>query len=90
MISVWSECHWAKPLSTTAPSGIGGFVVPSEVNTTCQKPTIEASESSDLFFWLARALSEDPGTLSEARKRIERVIMFEAALEAICPSVAAH
>jgi len=29
----------SEAISTTAPSGMGGLVVPLEVKTTCQKPT---------------------------------------------------
>src|SRR5260221_14684029 len=36
-------------MSTTAPSGIGGSLVPSDVNFTCQKPTIETEDSPCSF-----------------------------------------
>src|SRR5437868_13394779 len=39
-ISVPSECHCEKPISTTVSSGMP--VVPLEINFTCQKPTIAA------------------------------------------------
>src|SRR6266478_10148341 len=83
-ISVPSECHCEKPMSTTVPSGMP--VVPLEMNFTCQKPTIGAPTGAVCKVALACAAAVAVVAFTGA----ECISSAVAVLDVIGPSDAPH
>jgi tetratricopeptide (TPR) repeat protein len=83
-ISVPSECHCEKPISTTVSSGMP--VVPLEINFTCQKPTIAPPTGATFRLWLLCALAVAIAAFNGTARSRSAV----AVLDVIGPSDAPH